>query len=192
MLTKYGLPVLAALALVFATVSVARLKPVDARNEPFRNPPTAPFVHKVGAVGLVESSTEDIAISLPVPGLVTEVYVKAGDRVQKGQRLFSLDDRDLRAELALRWSNLEVARARLGRLQSSPRPEDIPPAEARVREAEAQLSDAKVQLDLMESVRDKRAIRVEDLERRRRGPDAAAARLEEARAALRLVQAGAW
>lgn len=192
MLTKYGILVIAALALTFAAVSVARLRPVDVKNEPFKTPPTASFAHKVGAVGLVEASSENIAVSLPVPGLVTTVYVEAGDRVRKGQPLFALDDRDLRAELALRESNLELARARLGRLEAAPRPEEIPPAEARVKEAEAQLSDATVQLDLMEGVRDKRAIRVEDLERRRRAVQAAQARLDEARAALRLLQSGTW
>jgi HlyD family secretion protein len=193
MLTKYGIPVLAGLALVFAMVSVARLRPAQAKVEPYVQPPSASeFRSKVGAVGLVEASSENIAISVPVAGLVTQVYVKAGDRVQKGQRLFSLDDRDLRAELALRESSLELMRVRLAKLESSPRPEEIPPTEARVREAEALLSDAKVQLDLMDGVRDKRAIRAEDLERRRRGVEAAAARLDEARQSLQLLKAGTW
>jgi HlyD family secretion protein len=140
----------------------------------------------------VEASSENIAVSLPVPGLVTAVYVKAGDRVKKGQRLFSLDDRDIRAELALREANLELAKVKLERLQASPRPEEIPPAEARVKGAEAQLSDAQVQLQLMESVRDKRAIRVEDLERRRRSVEVAEAKLDESRTELRLLRAGTW
>jgi len=192
MFTKYGIPALAGAALIFASVSVARLRPVDIKTEPFQKPPTAPFAHEVGAVGLVEASSENIALSIPVPGLVTTVYVKAGDRVKKGQPLFALDDRDLRAERALRESNLELAKARLARLEASPRPEEIPPAEARVNEADAQLSDAKVQLDLMEGVRDKRAIRAEDLERRKRAVQAADAKLDEAKAALRLLRAGTW
>jgi multidrug resistance efflux pump len=49
-----------------------------------------------------------------------------------------------------------------------------------------------MQLQLMESVRDKRAIRVEDLERRRRAVESAEAKLDEAQAALRLLRAGAW
>jgi multidrug resistance efflux pump len=192
MLTKYGIPVIAALALIFTAVSVARLRPVDAKVEPFMPPPSAPFSAKVGAVGIVEASSENIAVSLPVPGLVTSVYVRAGDRVAKGQRLFALDDRDVRAELALRESNLELARVKLERLEASPRPEEIPPAEARVQEAEAQLADVQVQLQLMESVRDKRAIRVEDLERRRRAVEVAAAKLEQAKTSLRLLHAGTW
>jgi HlyD family secretion protein len=192
MLTKYGIPLLAALALIFATLSVARLRPKESHVEPYLPPPSADFAGKVGAAGIVEASSENISVSLPVPGLVSAVYVKAGDRVTKGQRLFSLDDRDVRAELALRESNLELAKARLEKLAASPRPEEIPPAEARVREAEAQLSDVQIQLQLMESVRDKRAIRVEDLERRRRAVQVAEAKVEEERSALRLLRAGTW
>ncbi|MBI1896199.1 MAG: efflux RND transporter periplasmic adaptor subunit [Acidobacteria bacterium] len=192
MLTKYGIPAIAALALAFAMVSVARLRPVDAKFDPPLPPPAADFERKVGAVGLIEASRENIAVSLPVPGLTAAVYVKAGDRVAKGQKLFSLDDRDVRAELALRESNLELAKAKLERLMSSPRPEEIPAADARVKEAEAQLSDARVQLQMIESVRDKRAIRAEDLERRRRAVQVASARVDEAKAALHLLEAGAW
>ncbi len=192
MIMKYGIPVLAALALGFAGLSVARLTPKNPPAEPFSPPPAAAFVNKIGAVGLVEASTENIAVSLPVSGLVTSLYVKAGDEVRKGQRLFSLDDRDVRAELALRESSLSLAKAKLARLEEAPRSEEIPPAEARVREAEAQLSDARVQLSIMESVRDKRAIRNEDLERRKRGVSIAEAKLSEAQSSLELLTAGTW
>jgi multidrug resistance efflux pump len=120
------------------------------------------------------------------------VYVKAGDRVQKGASLFALDDRDLRAELALRKTGLEVARSRLVRLEHAPRPEEVPQAEAKVREAEATLKDAQNQQRLIESVEDKRAIREEDVLRRREAANAAAARLDAAHAALALLKAGTW
>ena len=192
MLTKYGIPLVAVLALTFAVVSVARLRPAHAKFDPYMPPPSADFDKKIGAVGLVEASSENIAVSLPVPGLTAAVYAKAGDHVAKGQKLFSLDDRDVRAELALRESNLELARAKLERLKSSPRPEEIPAAEARVMQAEAQLSDADVQFQLIERVRDKRAIRAEDFERRKREVQIASARLEETKAALSLLKAGTW
>jgi multidrug resistance efflux pump len=123
---------------------------------------------------------------------VISVHVKAGDHVAKGSPLFSLDDRDLRAELALRQSNLVVARVRLERLEQAPRPEEIPEAEAKVREAEAALADAQNQKRLIESVSDKRAIREEEVLRRREAANAAAARLEEAKASLALLKAGTW
>ena len=192
MLTKYGITIMAALSLIFAAVSVARLTPVESKVEPHMPPPSASFTSKVGAVGIVEASSENIAVSLPVPGLATAVYVQAGDRVTKGQKLFALDDRDIRAELALREANLDLAKAKLSKLEASPRPEEIPPAEARVKEAEAQLSDVQVQLQMMESVRDKRAIRAEDLERRRRAVEIAEAKLAQSKSALGLLRAGTW
>lgn len=189
---KQGLPVLAVLALVLATLSVVRMTPARPSLDPPSPPPAMAFPKQIGAVGLVEAASENVAISVPVSGLVTSVQVRAGDRVRKGQTLFSLDDRDLRAELELRRSNLRLAEVRLEKLLASPRPEEIPPAEARVREAQAHLSDAQVQLQLIERVKDKRAIREEELERRRRAVEAASARLEEAVAALALLKAGSW
>jgi multidrug resistance efflux pump len=124
--------------------------------------------------------------------MVTDVYVKAGDRVQAGQKLFSLDDRDLQADLGVKRVACEAARARLTKLEEQPRAEDIPPAEARVREAQANLADAEVQMRLIESVTDKRAVREEDVQRRRLAYQAAQARLAEAQAQLALLKAGAW
>ncbi|HYZ87337.1 MAG TPA: efflux RND transporter periplasmic adaptor subunit [Bryobacteraceae bacterium] len=192
MIFKIGLPLLALGALTFALVSVERMTPKKVEAAPPSVPPSAAFSKQVGAVGLVEAATENIAISVPVPGLVTKVTVKAGDRVRQGQALFTLDDRDLRAELALREATVGLARTRLQRLESAPRPEEIPPAEARVDEARANLADTQTQLRLIESVKDRRAIREEDLQKRLRAVDSSKAKLEEAEAALRLLKAGTW
>ncbi|HTS28057.1 MAG TPA: HlyD family efflux transporter periplasmic adaptor subunit [Bryobacteraceae bacterium] len=189
---KYGLPIFAALALTFAVIKIVHSQPVHSKVAPPAAPPSAVYASEVGAVGLAEAESENIAISLPVPGLVTSVDVKAGDHVKKGARLFSLDDRDLQAELALRQSSLALAESKLEKLAMAPRPEDLPPAEAKVREAEQLYQDAAVQLNLIESVRDKRAIRDEDLQRRRLAVKAAEARLDQAKADLALLKAGTW
>ena len=189
---RFGLPALALVALVFAVSAAWKWRTVKSSTAPLSAPPTAGFQHAVGAVGLVEASSENISISTAVSGLIVKVYVKAGDRVSAGQNLFSLDDRDLKAELVTRRATLDAARERLAKLEQSPRPEEIPPAEARVREAEAALADAAVQQKLIESVSDRRAIREEDLQRRRQATRAAEAKLDEAKAALALLKAGAW
>ncbi len=192
MLLKFGLPAIAVLALIFSIRSVQTMTPVKASVAPPSQPPAAAFAKQIGAVGLVEASTENIGISLPVSGLVTRVYVKAGDSVRKGQPLFALDDRDIRAELGLRNTELDLARTKLSRLESAPRAEEIPPAEARVAEAQAQLEDTRTQLQLIESVKDKRAVREEDVQKRRRAVEGAQARVEQNQAALRLLKAGSW
>ena len=192
MLIKYGLPVLAALALVLALVSVRRMTPHEVAASPPLAPPSSPYAGQIGATGLAETASENISIGVPVPGLVAQVVVRPGDTLHRGQPLLHLDDRDLRAELALREAALELAEARLERLQKAPRAEEIPPVEARVEEARAQLADVETQLKLIESITDPRAIRLEELEKRRRSVDVAAARLREAEAVLTLLKAGSW
>jgi multidrug efflux pump subunit AcrA (membrane-fusion protein) len=189
---KYGLPLFAALALTFAVFKIVHSQPAHAKLNPPAAPPATVYSDQVGAVGLVEAESENIALSLPVPGLVTHVDVAAGNHVKKGARLFSLDSRDVEAELALRKSALALAESKLEKLAAAPRPEDLPPAEAKVDEAGQLYQDAAVQLNLIESVKDKRAIRQEDLERRRLAVKAAQARLDEAKAELALLKAGTW
>jgi multidrug resistance efflux pump len=106
--------------------------------------------------------------------------------------LFSLDDRELRADQRVKRAALDAARARLTKLEEQPRAEDIPPAEARVHHAQANVADAEVQMRLIESVTDKRAVRDGDVQRRRLAYTAAQARLAEAQAQLALLKAGAW
>src|SRR5215510_12238049 len=54
------------------------------------------------------------------------------------------------------------------------------------------MADAAVQQKLIESVTDRRAIREEDLQRRRLAAKAASAKLDEAKAALSLLKSGSW
>jgi len=189
---RYGVPVIAAILLVFGVVRVIQSRPIRPATVPVKPPPIVAYERTVGGVGLVEARTENIAISTPVSGLCVQVHVKVGDRVTAGQKLFSLDDRDLQSELVVRRRSLEVAQAQLERLLRSPRPEEVPVAEAKVAEAEQTLADATVQQRLIERVTDRRAVREEAVQRRRIATKAAEARLQQAKADLALLKAGAW
>src|SRR5258705_7281304 len=159
------LPIIAALAAILGMISVARTRPKREATVPPSAPPTSSFEQVVAGVGLIEANSENIDVSCAVSGMVTKLYVQAGDRVGQGQKLFSLDDRDLRADQQVKRTALEGAQARLAKLKQEPRAEDIPPAEERVLEAQANLADAEVQVRLIESVTDKRAVRDEDVQR---------------------------
>src|SRR5215470_20272653 len=189
---KKTVPWIAAIAFVFAVGAVVAMKPVRHAEPPPSPPPAARFESSVGAVGLIEANSENIDVSCAVSGMVTQLYVKAGDRVQPGQKLFSLDDRDFQADLAVKRAVLDNARAQFAKLKAEPRPEELPPREAKVREAQALLADAKVQVDLIESVSDSRAVKKEDVLRRRHNYEAAEARLAQAEKDLALTKAGAW
>src|SRR3989449_7882105 len=189
---RFAIPFVAGVSLTFGVAWTMAFRQVRRPTLPPSPPPSAVAPQTVAGIGLVEASTENIDLSCAVSGMVTGVYVKAGDRVQAGQKLFSLDDRDLQADQRVKRAALEAARARRTKLEEQPRAEDIPPAEARVREAQANLADTEVQVRLIESVTDKRAVREEDVQRRRLAYQAAQARLAEAQAQLALLKAGAW
>jgi multidrug resistance efflux pump len=192
MMKRSLLPLIAAAGLLFATASTIAHRSVDKTTAPPVAPPETTGPRTVAAVGVVEAPTEDIQLSCAVSGMVTALSVKAGDRVRTGQPLFAVDDRDLRADLGVKQASLANARAQLARLEAQPRPEELPPLEAKVREANALLQDAEVQVQLIESVSDNRAVKKEDVLRRRQNYEAAKARLGQAEKDLALTKAGAW
>src|SRR4051812_15991764 len=192
MIRKWILPVLALLGVLFAikTVVSGRRQPVP--SQPVAAPSRSPFKYEVAGAGIIEASTENIAIGTPVGNIVTDVYVKVGDKVKKGDPLLRLRDSVTLATLEVRKAALASAKAKLERLKGLPRPEDLPPAEARVEEAKAQLEDAKNQLALWEAVKDPRAVVREDLDKRRYAVRVAEKRLAAAEAELKLLKAGSW
>src|SRR5258708_11129077 len=106
---KAILPLIAFAALTFGIVSVVRSQPKREPTTPSSPPPVSPYPHTVAAVGLVETSTENIAIGTPLSDVVSEVLVVADQAVKAGDPLFRLDVRHLRAELAMRQAELRVA-----------------------------------------------------------------------------------
>jgi multidrug resistance efflux pump len=186
------LPVLALAGTTFAILEVAAGSQPAPVAKPVADPSRPPFENYIAGSGILEAEDRNIAIGAPLSRLVLDVNVKVGDEVPAGAPLFRLDDRDLRAELIVRKSAVDSARSKLERLRAAPRAEEIPPAEARVAAAEAQLADFRNQVTLWESVADKRAVTVEDLQRRKFAVQAQEARLAEAKAALVLLKAGSW
>lgn len=186
------IPTLAVAGVCLAAYTVAKQNRPITPAQPVSQPASPPYVERIAGAGLVEASTQNIAIGAHIPGVVSRVYVKAGDRVKAGDPLFTVDERQLKAELASREAALASARASLERLKMLPREEDVPPAEARVQEVKAFLEDMKEQLRIMESVEDPRAVSRDDMSRRRFAVPIAEARLREAEASLRLLKAGAW
>src|SRR5881394_2515811 len=192
MIGKILVPILALAGAGYAILTVAIGSQPAPVAKPVADPSRPPFETYIAGSGILEAVGQNIAIGSPLPRLALEVNVKVGDEVDAGAPLFRLDDRDLKAEAAVRKAALQSARARLERLKASPRPEEVPPAEARVTAAQAQLADFKNQVALWESVADKRAVTVEDLQRRKFAVQAQEARVAEAKAALTLLKAGAW
>lgn len=192
MIRKYVLPILALFGVAFAVFTVVNGQKQLPPAPPVAQPADAPYEAKVAGAGIVESASENIAISTPVPGLVTDVKVAVGSDVKQGDELFRLDTRDMQAELLVRKAALESARQKLEKLKAMPRAEDLPPAQAKVVEAQASLADARNQLKLWESVGNTRAISQDELDRKRYAVQVAEARLTQAQTELASLKAGAW
>jgi len=109
---RFILPFVGIAAAVWAAYSVVRTQPRRAPTDPPAPPAVSDFTDTVAAVGLIEASTENISVGTPLAGVVTRVFVTAGQNVKPGDALFELDTRQLRAELAVRQQAVGVARAR--------------------------------------------------------------------------------
>jgi multidrug efflux pump subunit AcrA (membrane-fusion protein) len=160
---KWILPIIAAAAFAFGFISVVHSQPRHETAVPPAPPPVSAYEHRVAAVGLVETSTENIAIGTPLADVVVEVPVTVGQSVKAGDVLFRLDDRQWRAELAARQADLRVT-------------------QTQVKVNQALLNDAKRQLGFAEAVTDKGAISAEELTNRRSAVETAAARLDQSNA----------
>jgi multidrug efflux pump subunit AcrA (membrane-fusion protein) len=162
MIRKYLLAVLAAVGVGIGIVAVViDNRPVSA-TRPAVQAPRPPFAAYVSGAGIVEASSGNIAVGTPASGIVMAIYVKWGDHVKPGDRLFKIDDRDLQAQLL--------------------------PALARVKEAAARLAQARDQLRLAESVPDRRAISVEEMDKRRSAVAIGEAAMASAQAQVRQIR----
>src|SRR5215472_4697827 len=135
-IARFLVPALATGFLVLAIYHVIMAAQVLPTPTTPAEPPRTAFGQTVGAAGIVEAWTENIAVGTPLPGIVLEVYVpveKVGQTVRKGDPLFLVDNRQLLATLKYNEANLEAARAQLAKLEAQPRPEEIPPSEAKVQ-----------------------------------------------------------
>lgn len=186
------IPVLAVAGVCLAAYTVMKQNRPVVPAQPVAQPASPPYVDRIAGAGLVEASTQNIAIGTQIAGVVSGVYVKAGDRVKAGDPLFTIDERAYTAEMLVREAAVRSAESALAKMHAMPRAEDVPPAEARVAEMRANLSDMREQLALMESIEDKRAVSRDDMVRRRFAVPTAEARLAEAEANLTLLKAGAW
>ena len=192
---RWALPVLAILlaGLGFYHVRV-QSQPLPPR-EPPAPPPGNPFPGAVAAVGTVEARTENIAVGSALAGVVLEVYFpadRAGQRVTAGTPLFRVDDRHLKAQLALARTQLAVAQARLAKMRQAPRKEELPPAQARVEAVEAQVALLRDKAERGQRLAARNALSDEERIERTRSLEVAQKDLARARAELDLLRAGAW
>jgi len=167
---KYTLPILAVAGFLFAAYTVVSSnKPIPVAPA-IAPPASAPFKSFIAGAGIVEPQSQNIAIGTPLAGIVKTVAVKVGYKVKAGAPLFYLDDRDTRAELAVKLADLAKAKADVGIEKAS-------------------LADAQSLSNLAEAVTDRRAISSEELLKRRNASLISTAKLDSAKALVQQAEA---
>lgn len=154
---NWKLPLIAGAGIIFALISVLS-RPAAEEHKPLIMPPSSTFDRTIAGIGVIEPSSEIISIGTELSGVVREVDVKVGDNVQKSAPLFSLDQRDIDAQIAILESSHEVAKA--------------------------QLADAEAQYAIVSGIKDKRAVAKDDYNRRKYARQIATARIQEIQAQI--------
>ncbi len=170
------LPIIAIIGLVIAVIYIFAIKPDRSSSEPQKEPAKATGAlansARVAGVGLVEPASEIIDIGSALSGLVTDLRVQPGDRVDKGQPLFQVDDRAVRAQLT--EANAAIAEAR-----------------AAINEAQADRRTASEQLALYRNLDDPAAVSRSEVIQAEGAQRTATSRLATAQARLKSAQARA-
>jgi len=190
MFTRYILPVVAMLSFTFAVLQMTKAQQKPPPASPPVEPAKSPFGKQVAGAGIVEPDSENISIGSNLSGVVKAVQVRVHDTIKADEPLFELDDRQLLAELTARKASQFNAKAQLNKLEMMPRPEELPPLQAKLAEAKANLED---KVAMYERVRASASVvSVEELNNRKASAAMAQAQLDKALADLKLSEAGSW
>lgn len=155
--SRQVLPLLALVGLIAAALFIWADLPDRSLTEPEEKPAQATGAlansARVAGSGVVEPSSELVDVGSALSGLVTDLRVQPGDRVEKGQVLFTIDDRALRAQLGETRARINEASASVGEAEAS-----IAAARAAISEARSAESTANRQLALFRNIDDPAAI----------------------------------
>lgn len=191
---NYFLGIVIAAIICLLLIFYATWKEIESpvTKEPLIIPPAAPYASYISGVGIVEPSSESISIGTPLNRIVDKVLVGVGTKVKKGDILFCLEDLDLTANLLQKETAYKSALAKLHKLESLPRPEDLAVAEASLDSAKVEFDLAKHQNEMVLQLPDQRALSGEEINRRLSNYHQAEVKWKQAKANFEKVKEGTW
>ncbi len=95
-----------------------------------------------------------IELSPKVVGRVSWIGVEKGDPVEKNQIIVRLEDAEYRARVTQAEGSVVALKARLAELEAGSRPEEVALAHANLNEAKADLENARINLERVQSLTD--------------------------------------
>ena len=143
------------------------------------------------ATGFVEGVTEDVQLRMEQIGRVTSIMVSAGDQVDAGTVLITLDDSRQKQEVALAVANLEYAEAEVERIKNGATSEAREVAHALYRSAQARLDQAMRTWTRIQQLRTERAVSQQEADDQLASVDALRGEVEAAAARVREIESPA-
>ncbi|MDP2194120.1 MAG: efflux RND transporter periplasmic adaptor subunit [Alphaproteobacteria bacterium] len=110
-----GLSILGLIGAIYMTFST---NPEVEKSPPLVQPASPPFANYLAAPGIIEGGSDNIKIGSHYPGIVSEIYVRPGDKVKKGTPLFAMNKDDLDHALCVYENQVKEAGAALQQAQA--------------------------------------------------------------------------
>ncbi len=108
-LNNFKLPLLALCGLGFALFFALNKKPL-VKQAPLVTPALNPYEDAVAGIGFIEPKTDFLVLSTSLSGIVRDIYVHEGQIVKTGDPLYSLDQREINAQIEVLKKQLESAK----------------------------------------------------------------------------------
>jgi HlyD family secretion protein len=131
-----------------------------------------------------------VNLSPKTSGRLAQLYVDQGDRVEQGQILARMDEREIQTSLDQSTANLAQAEARLALARAGSRPEEIAQAEAQVDVAQSQATLTREQSKRYQNLATQGAISRDQLEEYLNNERKAQADLRQAQQKVKQLQSG--
>lgn len=153
-------------------------------------------VHMMGqsavftAPGRVEGGGPPLSIGVAATGIVSDITVREGSRVQAGQVLLQVACSPQDADVRTRQAQLAAAQATYDKFRNGPRPDEIAVGQAVVNFSQARAEEADKTLQRTLALQEGVTVTAAHVLEVKRDARIAAAQLTEARAQLSLLQAG--
>ena len=138
--------------------------------------------------GNVEATEVDIGFKSA--GRIVELFAEEGQRVNKGDKIATLDSAELESHVSQSRAYLSETMARLQELRTGSRPQEVEQARAECSRAEAELSKAKKDLDRAEVLFKNGAISAQKMDASQEVYNVSFSRHQKALESLSLVKEG--
>lgn len=141
--------------LVLALVITSGCSKTDVPEENTQEKPTSVSVSEIQKTRIESTRTvvgkvkpaQEISVYAKIPGKVDKVFVDIGQKVQKGQNLLTIDDKDVKLQVNQAESALNAARANKDRSSGGAVELQLAQLETNLKSAEMNMNDAKTSFD---------------------------------------------